>query len=273
MNLNSIASKTHRNILVCIAAITCLTATQQAQAEIVLVSDDFSSSSVNTNGLTFSDLSTSGAVASGAWEATGGTNWTISGGSLTNAGGGSNAQNEGAFSRLVDISSITDTSLNQLKLDVDFTTANTSENLFVHMRGFILGTDPAGTLSIVNGNATNGNAWNNAFSHADWTIYNLNSGQLNNHASNFSSAGFAVQLTDGVAGAHSFNQTFDMSGYAAAADDIAGFDYLGVFVTRNHTGTSPSVSISNFTLSVVPEPTTFAMFGLAMAGLGFRRRR
>jgi hypothetical protein len=35
-----------------------------------------------------------------------------------------------------------------------------------------------------------------------------------------------------------------------------------------------TTSIDNFSLtSGVPEPTTFAMFGLALAGLGFRRRR
>ena len=250
-------------------------ALSSAQASVVLLSDSFDSSTVSTDGHKFSDLSTSGAVGSGAWETgSGATKWTISGGAVTNAGGGTAAQNEGAFSRLVDISSITDTSLNKLTLDVNFTTANASENLFVHIRGYTLtGAPPAGTQSMVNGGATNGNAWNDANSYADWTIYNLNSGQLNNHNSDFSTAASAVKLTDGVAGAHSFSQTFDMSGYAAAADDIAGFDYLGVYITRDHTGTSPSVSIQDFTLTAVPEPSSAALLGLGGLALILRRRK
>lgn len=256
------------------AVLTCVMALSSADAGLVVLSDDFSSSTVNTNGLTFSDLSSSGVVGSGTWDAVGGTNWTVAGGSLTNSGGGTNAQNEGAFARLVDIRSFTDTSVDQLTLSVDFTTADASENLYVHIRGFILGSDPAGNLSMVNGGATNGNAWNNAFGHSDWTIYNLNSGQLNNHFSNFSSASWAQRLTDGVAGTHNFSQTYDMSSYAAAANNIAAFDYVGIYITRNHIGTSPSVSIDSISLvAAVPEPSSVAVLGIGIAAVLFRRKR
>lgn len=244
-----------------------------AHAAQILISDDFSQSTVSDTGLQFGDLAASGPVGTGSWYATTSTNWTISGGALSNAGGGTAAQDEGSLARLIDISSISDTSLDQLSLSVSFNTANTSEKLFVHLRGYILGTDPAASAGIVNSGATNGNAWNDAVSTTDWTIYNLNSGQLNNHYSDYSSAGWAVQLSSGVSGNQNFEQTFDMSGYAAEANNIAGFDYLGVFFTRDATGTSPAVSISEVTLTAVPEPSSAALLGLGAGWLMLRRRR
>ena len=245
-----------------------------AQANLLLMSDDFSSSSIVEGSINADDAQAMGVVGSGTWQATGGTEWTINnaaGGSANNAGGGTAAQNEGIFGRLVNIGSVSDLNLDKLQLDVDFTTAEAAEELFVHLRGYIENTPDADPL--VNMSATNGNAWNDADSTTDWTIYNLNSGQLNNHYSDYSNAGFAVALHDGSAGAHNFSQTFDMSGYATEANAVAKFDYLGVYVTRNHLGTSPSVSISNLSITAVPEPSSLALLAFATGLLRTFRNR
>jgi len=245
---------------------------------ITVLSDDFTSSSVTKDGnMRFDEIAASGALGAGAWRSATGSNWNIAngaGGSVSNAARGTNAQNEGVLGRVVDVSAITDTSLTRLRLNVDFSTVSATERLFVHVRGYIRGTDPAASAGLVNMGATNGNAWHNAFGSTDWTTYNLNSGQLNDHASNFSSAGFAQQVTDGVAGAHTFSTFFDMSGYATEADDLAGFDYVAVFVTRDSIGTTPEVTISNISLTaVVPEPTTFALLAWACVLIRVGRRR
>ena len=241
-------------------------AISSAQASVVLFSDGFDSGSVAQGGHSSND------IGAGVWEATSGTLWTISGSALTNSGTSATARNnEGPIAQFLDISSITDTSLNQLQLDVNFTTATASEKLFLHLRGYILGTVPGSPVSINNNGATNGNSWNDAHTNTDWTIYNLHSGQLNNHPSDYSWSGAAYQLSDGVAGAHSLSETFDMSGYAAEANNIANFDYLGIIITRDALGTSPSVSIQDFSLTAVPEPGSLAL--LTLGGLLIARRR
>jgi len=239
-----------------------------AQASVVLFADSFDSGTVAEGGHSSSD------IGSGVWEATGGTLWTISGGALSNSGGSGTARhNEGPIAQFLDISAFTDTSLNQLQLDVNFTTANASETLYLHLRGYILGTVPGSPVSINNNAATNGNSWNDAHANTDWTIYNLHSGQLNNHPSDYSNAGAAYQMSDGTAGAHALSDTFDMSGYATEANNIANFDYLGIIITRDALGTSPSVSIQDFSLTAVPEPGSLALLGLGGMLIARRRRK
>lgn len=251
----------------------CLAFGASVFAEQILVRDAFNVSSVSETGMTYSKISNMGAVAGGAWQAQSGTGWGIGGGSVTNSDLSGSNLSEGALARVVDISSITDTSLNELKLDLNFTTANAGEKLYVHMRGYILGTAPADGAALANIGAKNGATWNDALVKTDWTIYNLNTGVLNDHASDYSGGTAAVLLTDGVAGAHTFSQTFDMSGYAAAANDIAGFDYLGIYITRNLSGTDSAVSIDEITVTAIPEPGTLGLISAVGIAILFVRRR
>jgi len=256
-------------------------------AGLVIVSDDFSGSSVNADGnIRFDEISTSGAVGSGQWEATGGSNWNISGGQLCNSGTSSTARhNEGPLVRVVDVSSLNNTADDELEFNIDFTTANPNERFFVHIRGYTAGTDPAGSANLVNLGATNGNAWNDAFGAFTGTgrdIYNLHSGVLNNHNSNFSFASSALQLTSGVSGPQSVNQTFDLSTNPSGAQSIADFDYIAVIFSRDANpggggfGDPPSsLKVSNFSLELtgVPEPSSLVLFSMIVAPCLVVRRR
>ncbi|WPJ95694.1 PEP-CTERM sorting domain-containing protein [Coraliomargarita algicola] len=257
---------TQIRLLSAVAAVS-LFAASFAQAEEVLLNDSFTTSAVVEEALQFNDLD------SNDWRATSGTNWAIASGNLTNSGGGTNAQDEGGLGKLIDLTGISDTSLNQLKLDVTFTTAEAGEELYVHIRGFI-GSAPADTTDFINRNATAGNLWDltgTAFT-ATTNKINLNSG-IGFDAFDNTTATSAVELSDGDAGLHNFSQTFDMSGYAV--NTIVGYDYLVLAFTRDELGTSPSVSIADITLTAIPEPGTYALLA-GLTGLVFvmvRRRR
>ena len=141
------------------------------------------------------------------------------------------------------------------------------------VRGDILGTPATTDSGLINTGATNGNVWNDALNSTDWTIYNLNTGVLNNHYSSFSSSGAAQEITDETStGAQTFSITYDMSSYDTAANNIANFDYIGVIIARDGKGTGASTTIDSITLSVAPEPSSTLL--LLLGGLPlFSRKR
>ncbi|VGO12499.1 hypothetical protein PDESU_01052 [Pontiella desulfatans] len=255
-----------------ITAGLCLVLGAGAYADAVLLSDSFDSSTVSAdNGLRYDEMGTSGAVGSGAWQAASGTKWGIGGGSVTNASGGTNAQNEGALGRLVDISSLTDSSLNKINLAVNFATANQSETLYVHLRGYVAHATPAASRQFGNVGATNGNVWEQQYSSGTTvSIYNLNTG-VEVLDSPQAGAGTAVQLSSGTSGAQSVDLTFDMSDYAVS--DITGYDYLGVFISRNSAGVTPMATINDITVTAIPEPATLGLIAMVGTSILFVRRR
>ena len=214
-----------------------------ASAQVTLIGDDFSSGST-VNGQLKIGQSETPELGSGTWRGNG--NWTIDAGLGTMSLSGTAGGGEGGIARLIDLAGITNISLNQLTLSMDFTTTSATETLYVHLRGFAGGNQSA-TKSIFNEDASNGNAWDETGSEFV-TKVNLNSGVAFNSGTG-TAAGNAVTVTDGVAGAHSITNTFDMSAYGS---DLSQYDYLAVIITRNGSGNPTGVSIDSIALTVDP---------------------
>ena len=246
-----------------------LGASMSAQAAtLVMLDEDFSGSNYLASGVAVSDIGT------GVWNGNG---WALSGGSL-------NKQTEGAagdrgVGLLLDVRSITDPQFSLVNLEVSFTTATSTERLYTHIRGYVdPDSDPGDDSgSVANTGATNGNLWNDAFSNTDWGIYNLHSGILNDHASNFSSGSQALQLTDGVAGLHNYSTGFFLHNNEGGFTSIADYSYIGIYFTRESGSTDGTqVEIHSVLLRAVaaPEPSSLAL--LLVGGgmiLGVRNRK
>lgn len=257
------------NKKILILGLGTLCAVSMAQADAVLLSDSFDSSTVNADGnIKVSEISTMGAVGAGAWEAGSASRWGIGSGSATNASGGTAADNEGALARAVDISSNTDSSLNKINLKMNFSTANASETLYVFLRGYVTVSTPGVNQTLGNLGSSNGNVWEGNASTL--TDYNLNTGdEYTSSAQGVAAAG--IQLSSGTTGAQSVDLTFDMSGYAVS--DITGYDYLGVFISRNSAGATPMATINDITVTAIPEPATLGLISAFGMGILFVRRR
>lgn len=234
-----------------------------AQAAAVLLNDDFSSSTISGGNLLLNENETPPAT-NGVWNGNG--NWTIGSGAMSLSG--TAAAGEGGIGRLINLTGITDTSLNQITLSIDFTTTSETETLFVHLRGFAGGPQGA-TTDIFNQGASNGNAWDQT--GAQFTSkYHLNTGDAFSGSSG-TGAGAAVAVTNGIAGLHNFSQTFDLSDDTIT--NIAGYDYLAVIITRNGLGTLEGVSIDSINVTAIPEPSVSLLLGAGALGLVIRRRR
>ena len=248
--------------ILCVLSV-CLLAAGVAQASVVLLNNDFSSGSTANGQLQVQHNETPTAT-NGTWRGNG--NWTIGSGAMSLSGDA--AGGEGGIGRLIDLSGITDTSLDQLTLSMSFTTTANAESLYVFLRGFAGGTPPA-TRSIFNEDASNGNAWDETTTTIP-TKVNLNLGVAFNGTTG-TGAGNAVKVSDGVAGLHNFSQTFDMSGYTLS--DITQYDYLAVIITRDGTGNPDGVSIDSINVTAIPEPATLGLIAMVGTAILFVRRR
>lgn len=245
----------------------CLAFSASVFANVIMVRDAFNVSSVSADGgIRFDEVGSMGAVAGGNWEAAVVSQWGISGGSAT-SGTGTGAVNEGALGRVVDITSITDTSLDQVNLAVNFSTANDSETLYVYLRGYTTNSTPAAANLFGNLGAQNGACWEQSYSSTigRWTIDNLSTGDEVT-SSTQANISYAVLLTSGTTGAQSVDLTFDLNG------DITDYDYLGVYITRNALGTSPMATVNEITVTAIPEPATLGLIAFMGGGMLFIRR-
>ena len=77
-------------------------------------------------------------------------------------------------------------------------------------------------------------------------MYNLADGAYTNGTS-----GAAAASLSGTTGAQSYSNTFDLSGFSIAPNDMSGYDYLVLGVSRKIDGaTAPSVQMSNLLVSL-----------------------
>lgn len=200
----------------------------------------------------------------GQWHDKTGTNpWSMTSGSsgvLTHSPIGTtyNADDEALIGRIVDLSGFAGNSVT-LSFSYAIGTGNT---IYTHLRAV----DSATTAWNTNIGAQNGNSWDG---NSGGTTYNLFDG-LNLIDSgapdpNLGSANEAVSFT----GSGNYSETIDLSGYTIS--DLGNYKWLllgfGADATTNNTST-----ISNLSLTVVPEPSAALLGGLGMLAL-LRRRR
>jgi len=168
--------------------------------------------------------------------------WQIVNGVLTNTSNVNGNPSEGAAATLYDLSSLTDDGYSQLTIQFDYTLAEPDERLYLHLWGLV---DNAATsnTSIINTGATNGNAW--YYPETLMTPYNLGqeNGQFTDTVGIASEAAIALSDLEGVR--KTFSQSFDLSSFIDAPDNLAAYDYLVLGFTRNFEGPSPSVEIDN----------------------------
>ncbi|MGB0416820.1 MAG: hypothetical protein ACPGKS_08230, partial [Coraliomargarita sp.] len=168
--------------------------------------------------------------------------WSVTSGTLSNNSSNNSRVAEGALGRLIDVDSLSVSQGNLITLSFDYALGDPAEVLYVHLWGLV-GSANDGDM-IMNLGAQNGSAWYS--SNAGIDMYNLADGV----ATNGVSSGAAVSLT-GTTSSQSHSATFDLSGYAEAANDLSDFDYLVLGFARKIDGAStPGVSISNVVLSV-----------------------
>ena len=213
-------------------------------------------SSESTTGLTLTTID-------GTWHnASTNVAWDISSGVLTHSPVSPyGAADEALIGQIVDLTSFEGNSLT-LSFDYNVATGNT---LYAHLRGV----DSSTTAWSMNLGAQNGNSWD---TNTGGTTYNLFDGLTlpNSGTANSGDADEAVSFAGGTSG--SYSVTIDLSGYTVS--DISDYGYLMLGFAANASADSAS-TISNLSLTVVPEPGTYALLGglLALGHVMLRRRR
>ena len=170
--------------------------------------------------------------------------WTVSNGTLSNTSLTNSRVAEGALGRIVAVDDLSVNQGNLLTLSFDYSLNDSAEILYVHLWGLV-GT-PGSDLRVMNLGAQNGSAWWNTAQNGIITMYNLADGAYTNGTS-----GAAAVSLSGTTGAQSYSNTFDLSSFSDAPNDISGYDYLVLGFSRKIDGASaPAVQVSNVVLSL-----------------------
>ncbi|MDP4647239.1 MAG: PEP-CTERM sorting domain-containing protein, partial [Akkermansiaceae bacterium] len=198
----------------------------------------------------------------GNWHDAATNSWSMTSGAtgvLTNSPTGPtyDAAEEGIIGQMIAISPALAGNLVTLSFDYNVGTGNT---LYTHLRAVNSST----TAWSVNTGAQNGNAWD---TNTGGTTYNLFDGLTTSvsGSANQGDAGEAVSLT----GSGNYSNTIDLSGYTIS--DLADYEWLMLGFAANAT-TDNTSTVSNLSLTVIPEPSSTVLVGLSALGL-LRRRR
>jgi hypothetical protein len=233
-------------------------ASQGAVSALTLIDDDFSSSTTDGGRFNKSDIDTD------TW--IGSADWSISGGALTNAA------TTGQSTHLINSVSSTATYLDKVTLSFDYSVGAGSTLYFYSL----LFTGEAGANMDGRTSRTDGtywaqdfwDQWNNpprvGFAGPD---YNLSGGGLSGATSTA-----VTSFVGGTSG--TFSQTYDISGFGGGGFSIADVsNVLAVFTVNAAAAGDGAISIDNFNMTAVPEPSSTALLGLGGLALALRRRR
>jgi MYXO-CTERM domain-containing protein len=197
----------------------------------------------------------------GQWHDRSTNSWSMTSGSsgvLTHSptGGTYNADDEGLIGRIVDLSGFAGNSVT-LSFSYAIGTGNT---IYTHLRAM----DNATTAWNTNIGAQNGNSWD---TNSGGTTYNLFDG-LTLPVSGTTNSGDSAEAVS-FTGSGSYSETIDLSGYTIS--DLGNYKWLLLGFAADAT-TNNTSTISNLSLTVVPEPSAALLGGLGMLAL-LRRRR
>jgi hypothetical protein len=206
-----------------------------AMAEVVILDEDFSSSSIaNTDILRDS---------SGGWYTKAlPSNWAIADGALT--GTGQLNTGEGACGQVIPVDGLGLNGENILTLTFDYATTHEGETVYVHIWGCKENDIPsASTTGIMNPGAQNGNIWDATY--APFDLYNL--GKSNGVFTG--SIGIASDAAvSGLTGSGSYTNTFDLSTFTSAPATLDQYDYIAVGLARDQANAEGLTTFDNIKL-------------------------
>ena len=229
-----------------------------SQAAVTLIDDDFSSSTAENSRFNKPDIDTDTWVGSGGW--------SVSGGALTSAA------TTGQSTHLINSVSSTATYLDKVTLSFDYS-VGAGSTLYFYSTLF---TGEAAASMDARNSKTDGTYWANDF-NTQWGSspnfrvgfagpdYNLSGGGVG--GSNTANA--VTSFVGGTSG--TFSQTYDISGFGGGDFSIA--DVSNVLAVFTITAGDGAISIDNFNMTAVPEPSSTALLGLGGLALALRRRR
>jgi hypothetical protein len=230
-------------------------------ASVILIDDDFSSSTAVADGrFNKADIDTD------SWR--GNSDWSVSGGALTSAA------TAGGSTHLINSVSSTATWADKVTLSFDYS-VGAGSTLYFYSTLFTGEADSSMSARTSN---TNGTYRANDF-NTQWG----SSGQFKGFAGpEYSISGGGVggsntanAVTSFVGGTSgTFSQTYDISGFGGGDFSIADVsNVLAVFTVNAAAAGDGAISIDNFNMTAVPEPSSTALLGLGGLALALRRRR
>ena len=232
-----------------------------SQAAVTLIDDDFSSSTTSVERFNAGDIDTDKWIGNG--------DWSVSGGALTSAGTG------GQSSHLINSVSSTATYLDKVTLSFDYS-VGAGSTLYFYSTLF---TGEAAASMDARNSKTDGTYWANDF-NTQWGSspnfrvgfagpeYNLSGGLVGNS----NTANAVTSFVGGTSG--TFSQTYDISGFGGGDFSIADVsNVLAVFTVNAGAAGDGAISIDNFNMTAVPEPSSTALLGLGGLALMLRRKR
>lgn len=239
------------------------TAMASQAASVILIDDDFSSSSaVYDSRFNKAEIDTDtwrGHAGASPWD------WSVTGGALTNVG------TTGGSAHLINSVSSTATWADKVTLSFDYS-VGAGSTLYFYSTLF---TGEADATMAARTTKTDGTFWSNDFSQGwsgqlgfDGPEYGLSGG----NPYTVSTANAVTSFVGGTSG--TFSQTYDISGFGGGDFSIADVsNVLAVFAFNAGAPGDGAISIDNFNMTAIPEPSSTALLGLGGLALALRRRR
>ena len=229
-------------------------------ASVILIDDDFSSSTAMVD-----SRFNKAEIDTDTWR--GNSDWSVSGGALTSAA------TAGGSTHLINSVNSTATWADKVTLSFDYS-VGAGSTLYFYSTLF---TGEADSSMAARTSKTDGTYWANDF-NSQWGTapfkgfagpeYNISGGGVG--GSNTANA--VTSFVGGTSG--TFSQTYDISGFGGGGFSIADVsNVLAVFAVNAAAAGDGAISIDNFNMTAVPEPSSTALLGLGGLALALRRRR